>query len=112
MSKKKKKKGPAQMVTYAVRMQHAKNILADEERKALVHYCLTTIYQAAAVALNDEFGFGAKRVERFRDKLNKTMLEFGVLQDDADTDYAAGALERRYKQITGNNQEVTNEELC
>ena len=94
-----KKKGPAQMVPYAVRMQHARSVIADEERKALVHHCLTTIYQASAVALNDEFGFGAERVERFRDKLNETMLEFGVLQDDVDTDYATGALERRYQQI-------------
>ena len=97
----KKHKGPSQMVPYAVRMQHARSIIADEERKALVHYCLTTIYQAAAVALNDEFGFGAERVERFRDKLNETMLEFGVLQDETDTDYAPGAVERRYLQIVG-----------
>lgn len=96
-----KKKGPAQMVPYAVRMQQAKYVLADEERKALVHHCITMIYQASAVALNEEFGFGAERVERFRDKLNKTMLEFGVLQDDTDTDYAMGALERRFEQIMG-----------
>lgn len=94
-----KKKGPSQMVPYAVRMKHARSVIADEERKALVHHCLTTIYRAAAVALNEEFQFGKERVERFRDKLNETMLEFGVLQDDTDTDYAMGALERRYQQI-------------
>lgn len=104
----KKKKGPSQMVPYAVRMQHAKNLLADEERKAIVHHCLTTIYQAAAVTLNDEFGFGVERVERFRDKLNDTMLEFGVLQDDTDTDYAMGALERRYQQIVGTTERKEN----
>lgn len=94
-----KKKGPSQPVPYAVRVQKAKSIIADEERKALVHHCITTIYQASAVALNDEFGFGSERIERYRDKLNETMLEFGVLQDDTDTDYAMGALERRYQQI-------------
>lgn len=97
----KKHKGPAQMVPYSARMKQAKNILADEERKALVHHCITMIYQASAVALNEEFGFGSERVERFRDKLNETMLEFGVLQDDTDTDYAMGALERRHQQIMG-----------
>lgn len=102
----KKKKGPAQMVPYAVRVQHAKYVLEEEERKALVHHCLVTIYQSAAVALNEEFGFGKDRVERFRDKLNETMLEFGVLQDDTDTDYALGALERRYKQIMGKDENV------
>lgn len=96
-----KKKGMAQPVPYAVRMQQAKHFLSDEERKAIVHHCLTTIYQASAVALNEEFQFGKDRVERFRDKLNETMLEFGVLQDDTDTDYAMGALERRYQQIVG-----------
>lgn len=107
----KKHKGPSKMVPYAVRMQHAKYVLADEERKALVHHCITMIYQASAVALNEEFGFGAERVERFRDRLNETMLEFGVLQDDTDTDYAMGALERRYQQIMGNTKEQNNEKL-
>lgn len=39
-------------------------------------------------------------MERFRGKLNETMLEVGVLQDD--TDYVTGALEPRYKQIMDN----------
>lgn len=56
--------------------------------------------------MNEEFGFGAERVERFRDKLNETMLEFGVLQDDTDTDYAMGALERRYQQIMGYEEQT------
>lgn len=98
---KKKHKGASQPLPYAVRIQQGKRLLEDTERKAIVHHCLTTIYQAAAVALNEEFGFGSERVERFRDKLNETMLEFGVLQDDTDTDYAMGALERRYEQIMG-----------
>lgn len=92
-------KGPRQVAPYAVRMQQARRVLANEERAAIVHHCLTTIYQAAAVALNEQFGFGPERVERFRDTLNAVMLDFGVLQDDTDTDYAMGALERRYKQI-------------
>lgn len=100
----KKKKGASQPLPYAVRLQQEKRMLADVERQAIVHHCLTTIYQAAAVTLNDEFGFGRERIERFRDKLNETMLEFGVLQDDTDTDYAMGALERRYKQIMGEGE--------
>lgn len=96
-----KKKGPSQQVPLAVRMQMGKRMLTDQEQKAIVHHCLTTIYQASAVALNEEFGFGSERIVRFRDKLNETMLEFGVLQDDTDTDYAIGALERRYEQIMG-----------
>lgn len=94
-----KKKGTSQPVPYAQRIKQQRMIMANEERRAVVHHCLTTIYQAAAVALNEEFGFGKERVEKFRDKLNDVMLEFGVLQDDTDTDYAMGTLERRYKQI-------------
>lgn len=67
----KKKKGASQPLPYAVRIQQGKRLLEDTERQAIVHHCLTT------------------------------MLEFGVLQDDTDTDYAMGALERRYEQIMG-----------
>lgn len=104
------KKGPKQMAPYAVRMQQARRVLANEERAAIVHHCLTTIYQAAAVALNEQFGFGPERVERFRDTLNAVMLEFGVLQDDTDTDYAMGALERRYRQIIPEGVEANGQE--
>lgn len=111
------KKGPKQVAPYAVRMQQARLILANEERAAIVHHCITTIYQAAAIALNEQFGFGQERVERFRDALNGVMLDFGVLQDDTDTDYAQGALERRYKQIVPegaeeNEQEEPAEDQC
>lgn len=100
-----KKKGASQPLPYAVRLQQERRMLSDAERKAIVHHCLVTIYQASAVTLNEEFGFGSERIERFRDKLNETMLEFGVLQDDTDTDYAIGALERRYQQIMGEGAE-------
>ena len=87
--------------TYAAKLIAAKAAISDQQRQAIVHHCLTTIYQASAAALNEEFGFGQERIERFRDKLNETLLEFGVLQDNVDTDYAVGTLERRYKQIMG-----------
>lgn len=95
----KKRKGASQPLPYSMRLQQQKRMLTDREQKAIVHHCLTTIYQASAVALNEEFGFGKERIEKYRDKLNDTMLEFGVLQDDVDTDYAIGSLERRYQQI-------------
>lgn len=101
-----KHKGPSQKQPYAARLMAAKAVVSDQQRQQIVHHCLTTVYQASVIALNEEFGFGAERIERFRDKLNDTVLEFGVLQDDVDTDYAVGALERRYKQIMGEEQEA------
>ena len=90
---------------YAAKLMAQKSRLSNEERGRIVHHCLTTIYQAAAIALNEEYGFGVERIERFRDKLNDTLLEFGALQDDTDTDYAMGALERRYTQIMGDDRQ-------
>ena len=40
----KKKKGMSQPLPYAQRMQLERRILGDEERKAIVHHCLTTVY--------------------------------------------------------------------
>lgn len=91
--------------SFAAQIVAAKKAISNQERKAIVKHCLTTVYQAAAIGLNEEFGFGAERIERFRDKLNDTLLEFGVLQDDTDTDYAMGALERRYSQIMGDDRQ-------
>ena len=101
----KKRKGPSQPQPYAVRMAATKKAISDQERQAILHHCLVTIYQASAVALNEGFGFDTELIERFRDKLNDTLLEFGVLQDDVDTDYAVGVLERRYKQIMREEQD-------
>lgn len=86
---------------YAMQMLAAKSALQREERKALVHRCLTTIYQASAIALNDEFGFGAERITRFRDAMESIILEYGVEMDNTDTEYADGKLEEAYLRIMG-----------
>lgn len=86
---------------YAAKIVAAKAAMKQEERAALVRRCLTTIYQAAAVALNDEFGFGAERIVRFREKLNSTIEEYGDLLNDTDAEYADGKLEEAYRRIMG-----------
>ena len=86
---------------YAAKLMATKQILKNEERAALVRRCLTTIYQAAAVALNDEFGFGAERIVRFREKLNSTIEQYGALLEGTDADYADGKLEEAYEKIMG-----------
>lgn len=84
---------------YAAKMMAAKAVMSVSERKALIDRCITTIYQASAVALNEKFGFGAERIGRFRDELNDTILEYGALMDGADVEYADSKLEQRYRQI-------------
>ena len=42
---------------YAAKLMAAKAQMQREERQALVNRCITTIYQASAVALNEKFGF-------------------------------------------------------
>lgn len=89
---------------YAAKLQAQRHYLKNEERAELIHRLLTTIYQSAAVELNEEFGFGADRIVRFRDGLNRVIEEYGVLMNEVDADYADGKLEQRYKQIMGDHE--------
>ena len=89
----------------ARKMVAAAGRLKEEERKALTRWCLATIYQASAVALNEQFGFGPDRIAKFRETLEATIVEYGDLLDGVDEDYADGALERRYLQIMREDKE-------
>lgn len=84
---------------YAAKLRAKRVRLKNEERSELINRILTTVYQASVVALNDSFGFGADRIEKFRDALDKTINEYGELGNGADWDYADGKLEQRYMQI-------------
>ena len=86
---------------YAAKLQAQRVRLRNSERAELIHRILTTAYQASAVALNEQFGFGADRIEKFRMALDKTIREYVELGNGADWDYADGKLEQRYEQIRG-----------
>lgn len=105
-----KKKGPKQMAPYAVRMTRAKEIIGTEERLALIRYMMHIMDFAFVIALSDEFGFGADRARKVEKRVDEIIVEFGVLQDGTDTDYALGALERRYRQVIPEEMEHEQEE--
>lgn len=86
---------------YAAKLQAQRVRLRNSERAELIHRILTTVYQASAVALNEQFGFGAERISRFRDAMEQTIIEYGAMLDDVDADYADGKLSKRYEQIMG-----------
>ena len=86
---------------YAAKLQAQRVRLRNNERAELIHRILTTVYQASAVALNEQFGFGADRISRFRDAMEQTIIEYGALLDSVDADYADGKLAQRYEQIMG-----------
>lgn len=88
---------------YAAKLQAQRVHLRNEERADLIHRILTTVYQASAVALNEQFGFGAERISRFRDAMEQTIIEYGAMLDDVDADYADGKLSKRYEQIMGDD---------
>ena len=85
----------------AAKLQAQRVRLKTSERAELIHRLLTTVYQASAVALNEKFGFGADRISRFRAAMEETILEYGVMLDEVDADYADGKLTQRYEQIMG-----------
>ena len=89
---------------YAAKLMAAKGAVTAHQRAALVHRCLTTVYQASAVALHKVYGFGPERIERFKAALETVILEYGDLINDVDADYADGKLDERYKQIMGDER--------
>lgn len=84
---------------YAKKLTAVKSAINYAERQALVHRCVTTLFQASAVALNEEFGFGADRLTRFKDAMESVIGEYGVLMHGADVDYADDKLEQAFKRI-------------
>lgn len=84
---------------YAAKLQAQRVHLKNAERADLIHRILTTVYQASAVALNEALGLGAGSIEKYREALDATICEYGVLLDEVDADYADGKLEQRYAQI-------------
>lgn len=84
---------------YAVKLMAAKGAVSRAERAAIINRCITTVFQASAVALNEQFGFGPERIARFRESMERTINEYGVMLDAADADYADGKLEQRYRRI-------------
>lgn len=86
---------------FAGKLIAVKAALTQQQKAALIHRVLTTVYQASAIALNEQFGFGAERIARFRDGMEAVIQEYGVLLDDTDADYADGKLAQRYEAIMG-----------
>lgn len=86
---------------FAGKLIAVKAALTQQQKAALIHRVLTTVYQASAIALNERFGFGAERIARFRDGMESVIQEYGVLLDDTDADYADGKLAQRYEAIMG-----------
>ena len=91
--------------SYAVKLMAAKAAVAREERKRIIDRTITTVYLAAVVVLNEGFGFGRNRIEKFKDLLDATVQEYGALIDGADVDYADDKLLQRYRQIMGEPDE-------
>ena len=86
---------------YAAKLMAAKAAVKEEERKAIVRRCITTVYQASVITLNEQFGFGPERAEKFRRGMEEIVNEYGAFMEQADVDYADDALERRYNQVMG-----------
>lgn len=84
---------------YAAKIRTAHALLKNEERKKIVHQILTTVYYASAVALNEQFGFGADRIAKYREAMEAVIMEYGDFMNETDTDYADGKLEERFKKI-------------
>lgn len=84
---------------FARKLTVAKQTISYAEKQNIVRRCINTIFYAFAIALNEEFGFGAGRIMRLKEKMEKVIEEYGVLASGADTDYADDKLEEAFKRI-------------
>lgn len=84
---------------FARRLVVAKEVVSYNAKQAIVRRCINTLFYASAIALNEEFGLGAKRLMRFKERMEKVVEEYGLLASGADTDYADDKLEEAFKKI-------------
>ena len=84
---------------YARKLTAAKSAISYAEKQNIIRRCINTIFFASAVALNEQFGFGAERIMRFKEAMEKIVDEYGALADGADTEYADAKLEEAFKRI-------------
>ena len=82
--------------SFAAKMVCASAALRADEKQAIVRQVTDKVFMLASVALNEEFGFGPDRQERFRSAFEREVLQYGDLMSDADADYADGKLEQSY----------------
>ena len=84
---------------YAKVLTEVRSALTEEEKQQIIWHVVEVIDHADAIALNRAFGFGPKRLERYRRALADVCEEFEVEKRLNDLDYADGKLEEAYKRI-------------
>lgn len=53
----------------------------------------------AAISVNEAFGIGAKRMEKFLECLNANLMDYNRMRDEVDKDFADGKLKARAEQV-------------
>lgn len=97
MSKKGVKKGSAQANQFAAR----KSLERELWTMKVLAYTQQETLDAAALALNEGFGFGPERLKRFHDAFSAKYAEIRELDKSADNDYCIAKMEQALKQAWG-----------
>ena len=85
----------------AKKITAASKASVDLYRRAIIQKCIDTMWMVFCVTLNQQEHdpYGWERLERLKADFEATMMEYGVMQDSVDTDYADGKLEAAYEAI-------------
>lgn len=88
--------------------------IEEEKQKyarAAVHWSEQNMMDLAALVLNEQFGFGADRLEKFNRAMETMHDEFATIwnSDTADTEYSKAVLDRKLKEIYGDRFVPWNE---
>ena len=84
---------------YAKVLTEVRSALTAEEKQQIIWHVVEVIDHADAIAMNRAFGFGPKRLERYRRALADVCEEFEVEKRLNDLDYADGKLAEAHRRI-------------
>ena len=77
----------------------------EREKLATLRFTRQLMIDCSTVALNNVFGFGADRLKKFADEVARVYENYADLinEDTADEEYSWESLDKKLKQICGEN---------
>lgn len=104
----KRNRGKPQGATYAEVLARKRQIAAavnaaarDESVQLISNVRCQRQLWMAAIALNEEYGFGGERIARFLRRMTKVVEEWEKIAGENDMEYANEKLRERAEQVTG-----------
>lgn len=94
---------------FAYQIRLASEERARQVRREITDRCVKTMHRAYSIAINREFGFGKRRLDRLFTVATAIMEEYSAMIDAGDVEYADAKLEEAYNKIMDRGEEKPND---